>query len=207
MARKKSTRPANQEPALKAGSSVGEPAPDALDESAPRQHASTLGEGAAALMASGAIPPPPKEAFDGLPAGPMLVRRGGKLVRLPPAATPPAEAAYLPGKPFAAPSADFGAFPTARPRVYNPTFHAPPPQIAEAKQRAQSLRQVLGMALQNLEHAYHEAMQMQEWLKTNPQAAAEVEREGIDMAQVTRFADEADDVLNTFAPVQAAPPA
>ena len=198
MARKKAINQSTEGAADAAPSAM---ASDMAQDSAPAP-LSARGEAAGVMLEEGLIPPPPAEAFEGLPQGPVLIRRGGKLVpsARQPYTPPPPGAGYQPGKPFGAPNADFSGYPTKAARAHNSTFNEPPHEVLEARSRATVLRQVMGQALQNLEHAYHEAMQCMAWLATHDPAKAEFIREGIDLAQVQRFADEADDVLNLFLP-------
>lgn len=193
MAKKKAKKQANSGGVAKAAPSA---VSDEVNESLGTTPRMATGEAAAEMMAMAGIAPPPDEVFAGLAPGPQMVRRGGRLVPM----TPP-QAGYQPGKPFGAGPVDFtGAYPdTAKARrTFSRTFAEPTQELTEARQRAQGLRMVLGQCLQLLEHGYHEAMGAIAWLKDKPQAVAEFAREGIDLAEVKKFADEADDVLALF---------
>lgn len=175
---------------------------------AKKKAAKITGDAVADMVEMGQVPAPPPGAFDGLPAAPVMVRRNGRLVPL--AETPPgtgAAPAHAPrnaplpgGYPMGLDGAGFGHFETASKRAYNPTFHEPPQQVQQARGMAQSLRMILGQTVTQMELAYHEAQRVLVFVKRQPAMQAEIEREGLDLAQVKAFADEVDDVLRVFVP-------
>src|SRR5688572_1247896 len=79
-------------------------------------------------------------------------------------------------------------------RKHNPTFDAPPAEVAQARALAQNLRAVLGHAMQSLTHAVREIEQMNAYLVAHPEAAREFERLDISTEEALRFHAEALDV-------------
>lgn len=177
------------------------------------------GESLEAMASMGQIPPPPPGAFDGLPQGPVMIRRGGKLVpaedvpgyggaRMPSgpahsmAGHAPLPAGFPGGLDGGVGNASFGHYDTGVKRSFNSTFHEPPQEVTHARSVAHSLRMTLGQTVTQMELAYHEAVRVLKAAKTSEVLRAECEREGIDLAQVKAFSEEVDDVLRIFVPVE-----
>lgn len=173
--------------------------------------------------AMGQIPPPPPGAFDGIPGtiphAPVMIRRNGRLVpaeelpgyagpRMPqgPAHSVAGHAPLPAGYPLgqdAGHQSTFGHYDTGAPRrAFNSTFHEPSQEVQAARQTASSLRMTLGQTINQMELAYHEALRVLKAAKTSATLRTECEREGIDLDQVKAFADEVDDVLRIFVPVE-----
>lgn len=191
----------------------------AKKKAAKNESKTITGEGIGVMADMGRIPPPPPGAFDGLPQGPVMIRRNGKLMpaqevpgyagpRMPSgpahsmAGNAPLPAGYPMGLDGGAGNVAFGQYDGAAKRAFNSTFHEPPQEVTHARSVASSLRMTLGQTITQMELAYHEALRVLKAAKSSEVLRSECEREGIDLAQVQAFADEVDDVLRIFVPVE-----